>query len=165
MARVALTGPLSIVAGAYVAVTLLDGKPTVVEGTHVIRPPDLTGAAAWCDFHGVTVADGKATLFKGTEGGFRSPHGTVYEPGTTVEAPDWHDRPTCGGGLHLSPTPMHSERYIDAPSHYLAVEVEVADLVVVTEMSPPGGPDKVKVRSCRVLREVDRHGDPVEAAS
>ncbi len=83
---------------------------------------------------------------------------TRYDIGATVAAPDWRDSTSCGHGLHFGPTPAHARFYLgstDAP-RYLAVEVKVADIVVLG--------DKIKVPSCRVLHEVDEHMRPIVAA-
>jgi hypothetical protein len=140
-----------------------------IEGNGVVIevPDDLTTTDVWLDYYGLDVADGAVTLFKGVDDEYRSqtalPDGSraTYAPGATVEAPDWHDRPVCGGGLHLSPRPELTRRYTD-PTRFVAVSVAVEDLVVIVGGDPP---DKVKVRRCTVLHEVDEDGVALAAAA
>src|SRR5574341_50999 len=62
--------------------------------------------AEWCDYYGVAVVNGVATVFKAVGDDYRSPRGADYTPGTTPVAPDWDGGiAECGGGLHFSPTP------------------------------------------------------------
>ena len=75
-----------------------------------------------------------------------------------MEATDWDPAPQDGHGLDFSPTPFHASLYYqgDGEPRFLACEVDVTSLV------PLG--DKCKAPSCRVLREVDIHADPIDAA-
>lgn len=58
------------------------------------------------------------------------------------------------GGLHFSPSVAATHSYVN-PSRYLLCEVDAATVVCLG--------DKIKSESCRVLYEVDRHGDRIVA--
>jgi hypothetical protein len=121
----------------------------------------------WCEYHGVAVENGIATLFKAVDDSWRGPHGSTvsYEPGSTPEAPDWDGgKQECGGGLHFSPSPMHAAAFwpFDRRNNvrFVACPVRVDQLAI-----HPGGmqPDKVKApRVCNPVFEVDVHGDRIE---
>ena len=112
-----------------------------------MTPLGLSDPAAWVAYHGI------ATKVAGQG---HTP--TTYAIGSTVEATDWDPDPECGPGLHFSPTPSHASLYYQGigEPRFLACEVDVASLV------PLG--NKCKAPSCRVLREVDIHADPNDAA-
>ncbi len=78
-------------------------------------------------------------------------HSILYEPGTTVEAPDYDSTPQCGHGLHFAHTAAaaksNSYQGIAAP-RTLICDVDLESLVVIEG-------DKVKARFCHVLYEGD----------
>jgi hypothetical protein len=163
-ASVEAWGSASVEAGSYVAVHLHSQAVTLSGGVVIdmtaLDPYDPT---TWLGYHGLTPdADGHVVLYKAVDDALRSGHCSPeadepprYEPGATVEAPDWRADHTCGGGLHFGPTPAHAAASSTGTvTRYLAVHVHAADL-------HPIGWEKAKTPSCTVLREVDRHGKPV----
>ena len=144
-------------AGKYVAVHLHSQRVTLTGGVVIdMTALDRSDPQTWADLYGGKVKRGRLTVYKGVDADLRSAHGTTYPIGKTVTAPDWNPVADCGQGLHFSPSPIATESYCD-PQRYLECTVALADMV------PLG--DKVKARSCRVVREVDRFGDPIEEQS
>jgi hypothetical protein len=149
-----------VTAGKFVAVTR-HGTSAEVDGGVLIQIPAIATAADWCDYYGVTVIDGAATLYKGVGADFASPHGTDYTPGTTPSAPDWLATNDCGHGLHFSPRPMMTLAYNPDAKKYVACQVRVDELVLITDGSST--PDKVKGPRVLSCHEVDIDGEPVAA--
>lgn len=154
------SGRATVRATPHVAVYLNDTTVTVTGGV----PIDVTGfgffyddnnvsAEAWCEHYGVEVTNGTAILYKAVHDNYCTVRGIQwqYKPGTTVTADDYDDTRSCGGGLHLCSKPWQSGRYLDTATRYVAVRVNLDDLI------PLG--DKCKVRSCEVLYEVDVDGN------
>jgi hypothetical protein len=125
---------------------------------------DHTGVAemdgkAWCEYHGVEVRRGIATLFKAVDDKWTTDRGTDYSPGALPKCDDWNDKPICGGGLHFGPTPVHALAYHTNAKRFVAVGVKVSELVQI-----PGGTAKAKApRVVRACVEVDINGKPVAA--
>ncbi len=63
-AQVTAYGSAQVRASKYVAVTKDRGHRGRVDGGVVIELPAITSAEEWCEFYGVEVVDGVATLFK-----------------------------------------------------------------------------------------------------
>ena len=65
-----------------------------------------------------------------------------------------------GGGLHLSPTTSQATTYRPDASRWVRVEVPVGDIVPIPSLlsGSVGSVAKCKVRTCRVVAEVDRDG-------
>ena len=142
---------------AHVAVQI-EG-PAEVEGgqqTRVVRP---TTTQEWCDWYGVRVTDGCATVFKAVDDTYCSPKGGDYTPGTTPAAQDWDGgKIECGGGLHFSPTPTAAREFNLDATRYVACTVRLAD------MRPPepsdNYPQKIKASRCSgPCRRVDEDGE------
>ena len=149
--------------GPHVSVHLYSAQATVDGGRIIdLTSLDLRDPGIWCDFHGVHVDDeGRAHLFKAVDNDLAAGHcfrRTVYQLDTEVFAPDWRDDHSCGGGLHISPRPVQARSYNPDATRFLEVVVPLADL-------RPIDATKAKVPAVRVLREVDIHGQPYEAAS
>ena len=149
-------GSSTVHAGSHAAVHLHSGLATIRGG--VLIDHTAVGFAdpqAWCDYHGVPVADGIATVYKAVGPTWLSGYGTSYAPGSTPSAPDWHPRPECGNGLHFSPSPAHAQEYCaGGEARYLRVGVAVDQLV------PLG--DKCKAPAVITpCVEVDIHGREV----
>jgi hypothetical protein len=128
------------------ATTVLGG--TLIDATSVDTPE------RWLAHHGVPVVDGKAVLAKAIDDDWKGTHKVprlLYRPGRTVKAPDWNPAPRCGGGLHLSPCPAMALLYHPGATKFVAVEVDVADIVILD--------DKCKAPRGRVLFEVDIDGN------
>jgi len=150
-------GSSSVEAGKYTAVHLHSARATIKGGVLIdLTKLDLTDAQTWLDYHGVTVTKaGYATLFKAVGDNWEASRGPAwtYKPGTTVTADDYDRTPDCGHGLHLGITPRHARQYHQSATKFVAVKVLVSELI------PLG--DKAKVRSVKVLHEVDIDGKPV----
>jgi hypothetical protein len=117
--------------------------------------------AAWCEYHGVKVKRGIATLYKAVNNEWTTVRGTDYSPGAKPSCDDWNPEPVCGGGLHFGPTPVHALAYHQTATKYVSVGVRVTDIVPIHEMSATA-----KCKAPRVVRacvEVDIDGKPVEA--
>jgi hypothetical protein len=118
---------------------------------------DMDGAA-WCEYHGVKVERGIATLYKAVNNEWTTSRGTDYSPGAKPSCDDFRDTDACGHGLHLGPTPRHARCYFDQATKYVAVGVKVAELRPIN-----GGTPKAKApRVVRACVEVDVDGKPVE---
>jgi len=127
---------------------------------------EISSPETWCEFYGITIKDGIATLFKGVDDDFSTDRARVkdifYRPGDMPEAPDWDGgKAECGGGLHLSPSVGHTLEFHCDAKRWVACDVSLADMAV-----HPGGnsPQKVKVKRILAIREVSRDGNLVEAA-
>jgi hypothetical protein len=141
-------------AGKYVAVHLHSQRVTLTGGVVIdMTAVDRSDPVRWAELYGAKITRGRMTVYKGVDAELRSAHNAFKYPiGKTVTAPDWDPTGECGNGLHFSPSPIGTEAYCE-PARYLECTVAVKDLVVLG--------DKIKARSCRVVREVDRWGDPV----
>jgi hypothetical protein len=165
-ARVVARESSCVVAGQGVAVHLHHGPRdrASVRGGVVIDVHVPTTAKQWCDYHGVAVRDGLATLFKAVDNDFRSERGVAYVPGTTPAALDWDEGASeCGGGLHFSPQATMALSFFPEATRFVACEVQLAEIVI----HPDGAyPEKVKApRVAGAVYEVDGFGDPVDVGS
>ena len=150
-------GSSHVEAAPYVAVHLHSQRVTLSGGVVIdCTAIDLHDPQTWCDYNGVKTADGIATLYKALDADLKAGHQyivTKYTPGRKVTCRDWHANNECGGGLHLGPTTSHATEYMRDAARWVAVEVTVADLRPIL-----GSTAKCKVKSCRVVAEVDRWG-------
>jgi len=163
-ATVSAWGSATVRAGSHCAVHLHSGRCTVEGGVLIDHTQlDLKDPATWCAYHGVTVSDGRATLYKALGDDLASGEGyrpTVWPTSGEVCCDDWRADNECGGGLHLSPTPEQSTAYRPGATRWLEVTVAVDSLRPICEGTP-----KCKAPSAVVLREVDRVGRPCSVAS
>ena len=97
-------------ASKYVAIHLFSQRVTLNGNGHIIdlTALDLTDPTTWCEYHGITVTDGIALVYKAVDQDWKSHHGTDYSPGSTPEAPDWKPTRECGKGLHFGYTPQRA---------------------------------------------------------
>jgi len=158
-ASVQAFGRSTVTASPHVAVHLHSAQASVTGGVLIdLTTLDLTDPASWCTHHGVTVADGIATLHKALDADLTAGHSygrpTTYPVGETVTAADWRDDLECGGGLHLSPVPAQATAYHDSAVRWVACEVPVNQIRPIVD----GGTPKCKVPQVLVVREVDRFG-------
>ncbi|MDR7257835.1 hypothetical protein J2X47_002015 [Sphingomonas sp. BE270] len=127
------------------------GKQTVI---------DLSTPADWCDYYGVPVQDGVATVYKAVGANYMSKWGADYTPGTMPQAPDWDGGAReCGKGLHFSPSPRATHRFVHRPTHYLECRIALEDMAVHFDGDYP---EKCKAKGvCAPLIEVDVNGKPI----
>ncbi len=158
-ATVWASGSATVTARARVAVHLHSGRAKVVGGVLIDHTREPGDAAAWCEYHGVTTADGIATLFKAVDDKWTTPRGTSYAPGSMPTADDWRDDAECGWGLHFSPSPIEALAYHPEATRFLAVGVAIETLRPI-----PGDTPKAKApRVVVACREVDIDGCEVTA--
>ncbi|MFT4081150.1 MAG: hypothetical protein QM638_01060 [Nocardioides sp.] len=141
-------------AAPHVAV-YLHSKNAVVEGGVLIDVTEVEKTStAWLEHHGIEVRDGVAVLFKAVDANLHSDQGFAYPLGETVACDDWRPDNDCGGGLHLSPRPVHAKAYHNGPTlKLLACAVDVDTIRVIPDSTP-----KCKVPSLTVLHQVDLDG-------
>jgi hypothetical protein len=84
-----------------------------------------------------------------------------YTIGKEVVCPDWDadSKDECGHGLHLSPTVQQAMSFNDS-GVYLACHVKVADMSSLPAFAQY--PDKIRVRACIPLYQVDKEGNKLE---
>jgi len=118
----------------------------------------------WCDYHGVKVIDGIATLYKALNKGFKSPRGGNYTPGTTPRLSKFQAEPECcADALYFSPTPRHAHQFLPSPDCYVACPVLVSEIVTHVNGDYP---EKVKaIGCCAPVYEVDVNGNPINQES
>ena len=117
---------------------------------------DMDGAA-WCDYHGVKVTRGIATLYKAVNDKWTTERGTDYSPGKKPSCDDFEDTDSCGNGLHFGPTPRHARTYFEQATKFVAVGVKVSELRPITG-------DTAKCKAPKVVRacvEVNIDGEAV----
>jgi predicted DNA-binding transcriptional regulator AlpA len=155
--RVEAWGSSRVVAAKYVAVHLHSQRVNLTGGVVIdMTTLDHSDPQTWVDLHGGKVSRGRLTVYKGVNADLISAHGTTYPIGKTVTCDDWKSTADCGNGLHFSPSPISTESY-RTPVRYLECTVLLSEIV------PLG--DKIKAPRCKVVREVDRFGDPIKVAS
>ena len=118
---------------------------------------DLTDPTTWCDYHGVTVTDGIAEVFKAVNDQWTTDRGINYQPGSLPTAPDWKPTRECGHGLHFCARPAVSkDQYFPAATRFVRVGVRLDEMVCLG--------DKIKApRVVSPCNEVDIHGQVVSA--
>ena len=160
-ATVRASDSATVRASPLVAVYLHSGRAVVHGGTLIdLTAITETDPVTWCAVHGVAVTDGMASLYKATDGDLTAGHSyrpVRYDVGTEPVAPDFDARSECGGGLHLSPTTGQATTYRSDASRWVRVEVPVGEIVPIPSLLS-GAVAKCKVRTCRVVAEVDRDG-------
>ena len=159
-AMVRARGRAQIEATDDVAVTR-HSLAVTVSGGRVTDAVRFATPQEWCEFYGVEVDDGVATLYKAVDEDFNSYHGMSYRPGSEPSAPDWDDgEQECGGGLHFSPRPTFALPRPTDSMRFVACPVRLADIVVF----PQGDyPHQVKAPAvCAPVYEVHEDGTPVE---
>ena len=158
-ATVRAYGSATVTASIKVAIHLHSGYAKIKGGVLIDHTADLSDPLNWCEYHGVKVKAGIATLYKAVDDKWTTDRGFDYSPGAKPIAPDWSDDNACGGGLHFSPSPTQALAYHDEATKFVAVGVKVADLRPI-----PGGTAKAKApRVVRACREVDIDGNEVKS--
>jgi hypothetical protein len=130
-----------------------------VSGGVVLDHSNLAGfdAKAWCEYHGVKVSRGIATLYKAVNDKWTTDRGTDYSPGSKPSCNDFRDTDACGHGLHFGPTPVHALAYYHEATRFVAVGVRLDELRPITG-------DTAKAKAPRVVRacvEVDIDGNVI----
>ena len=122
-------GPATVHAGTGAAVLLHNSYATITGGVVIDHTTerDMT-PAQWCEYHGVTVIDDTAYVYKAVNDEWTTGRGTGYSPGSTPSAPDWRDDQSCGGGLHFSPTPAQALDYHPEATRFVRVGVALDTL-------------------------------------
>ena len=157
-ASVRAWGSASVRASKYVAIHKHGGRPKIKGGVIIEVPQGFETAQDWCDYHGVEIKRGIATLYKGVDDDFATsnsrPVGIFYTPGSKPKAPDWDGGvKECGGGLHFWPRPHFAE----GSAHIVACPVKLSEIVVHKNASMP---EKVKApRVYGAIYEVDLSGN------
>ncbi|WP_425451575.1 DUF7666 domain-containing protein [Branchiibius hedensis] len=140
---------------------LHDARVTVDGGVVIdVTKVDRTSIDGWIDYYGPDGNDdGTITVYKQVDENLTAGHQwtpTTYAVGTKVKAADWQPTAECGNGLHFSPTPQHTFTYADYENpRFLECRVKAANFVALG--------DKIKAKSCVVVRELDQHGKPVQS--
>ena len=146
-------------AGAFVAVHLFSAHASISGGVVIdVSELDLYDATWWAKYRGVDVTDGRALVYKAVDAELNAGHRhtlTAYPIGGTITAPDWQASTSCGAGLHFGRNPREAHDYYtgSTAARFLEVEIDLSESVGLDE--------KVKSRSCRVIREVDIDGQPL----
>ena len=141
-----------------------DRAEVAIDGGHIVELPAITTAEEWCEFYGVVVVDGVATLFKAVRDDYRSGRGFLYAPGSTPEAPDWDGgKEECGGGLHFCGSPHEAKGFDYGATRFMACPVRLSDIAVHQDADYP---HKVKARGCCApVYECDADGRALRAAA
>ena len=158
--HVAAYGSAHVVASQLVSVHQFSQQVKVQGGIIILVVPPKT-AAEWCDYYGVSVLNGVATVYKALRDDFKSAHGLLYAPGTSPIAPDWDGgQEECGGGLHFSPQPFMGLEFDNKATRFVACPVRLEDI-----RAPKSGdayPHKIKASAISgAIVEVDRYGKPI----
>jgi hypothetical protein len=161
-ASVEAWGSARVEASSRVPIQVHSKRAKCKGGVQIDCYTPLTTADQAIEDWGAKVSRGRVTLYKAVRDDLKSQRGFAYPIGKTVEAPDWSLEQTCGGGLHLSPTPREAKRYDTVATRFLACTVAVDDLALCDAGSAMH--DKVKARRVRVAYEVDIWGDRIEAS-
>jgi hypothetical protein len=150
----------TVTATPLVAIHLHSATVKVVGGV-VLDHSNLADfdAKAWCEYHGVKVSRGIATLYKAVNDRWTTDRGADYSPGSKPSCDDFRDTDACGNGLHFGPTPVHAMAYFREATKFVAVGVRLDELRPITG-------DTAKAKAPRVVRacvEVDMDGNVIAA--
>jgi hypothetical protein len=151
----------TVSASKYVAVQRRDYTVSVTGDGMVIDVPPIVTAEQWCEYHGVAVEHGIATLYKAVRGNFASGHDPTFfwTPGTSPSV-SMMDANECGVGLHAVPHPCLGLRFYAASDvKFVGFPVQITEMQVT---ATPVYPEKVKFRCVAgPVFEVDRYGKPL----
>jgi hypothetical protein len=151
----------STVRAAWLVAVHLHSATVKVAGGVVLDHSNIRDfdAKQWCEYHGVKVSHGIATLYKAVNDKWTTDRGTDYSPGSKPSCDDFKDTDACGNGLHFGPTPVHALYYFREATRFVAVGVRLDELRPITG-------DTAKAKAPRVVRacvEVDIDGNVIEA--
>ncbi len=155
-------GSSTVTATSYVAVHLHDVTVHLTGGVVIDHTKvELFDAEEWCAYHGVSVENGIATVYKAVNDQWTTSRGFDYSPGALPSCTDFRDDASCGGGLHFGPTPTHALAYFREATKFVAVGVEVSALRPIVDR---GATAKCKApKVVRACAEVTIDGDLAEA--
>ncbi len=112
---------------------------------------------------GIQIKNQYAILFKSVKANFSSfrTSDVKYIIGKEIVAPDWDAtfKGECGHGLHLSSSPKQAIGFGDDKT-YLACRVKIKDIASLPAFAEY--PDKIRVRACTPLYQVDIDGKKLE---
>jgi len=151
-----------VTATKWVAVTIIKkfGTPKVKGGTKIVIPL-LNTPQKWCDFYGVKVSKGIATVYKAVRDNYFSQHGADYSNGLKPKCHQWDKTTECGNGLHFSPHPFMGKEFNDQATRYVACGIALKDMVIFPQGSYPN-----KCKAPEVVKgcyEVDQDGNKLKA--
>jgi hypothetical protein len=109
---------------------------------------------------GVEIKNQYVILYKSVQKDFTD-HKTgrlEYAIGKELIAPDWdaNSKEECGKGLHLCPSIQQCLTFNDS-GNYLACRVKLSDMANLPAYAQY--PDKIRVRACTPLYQVDKEGN------
>src|SRR3990167_1784921 len=151
------------VGSKYSSITL-HGQTVHAKGGMQIKIPEILTAKEWCDYYGVEVKKGIATLFKAVDDDYSTLNarskGIFYTPGSMPIAPDWDGgKAECGGGLHASCHPTAALYFNPQAKKFVALPVCLKDFKPYANAQYP---DKVKFKSvCAPVWECDKCGNKI----
>ncbi len=129
-------------------------------GRHIGNKP--LSPKEYLTYCGVPIKNQFVTLYKSVNKNFTSKHSShvIYTIGKEVIAPDWSDtfKDECGCGLHLSPTIKQAVSFHDDKT-YLACRVNIKNIASLPAFAQY--PDKIRVRACTPLYQVDIDGNKI----
>ena len=158
-----LKGSSDAVGSKYSSITI-HGQKVHVKGGVQIKIPEVFTAKEWCDYYGVEVKKGIATLFKAVDDDYSTNNarakGIFYTPGSKPIAPDWDGgKAECGGGLHFSAHPMMALDFNPKAKKFIACPIRLKDIHPCKNAQYPS---KIKTKSvCGAVWEIDRNGKRV----
>ena len=132
-----------------------------VAGGVILDHSNVAGfdAREWCEYHGVEVKRGIATVFKAVNAKWTTDRGTNYSPGSKPKCDDFRDTGDCGGGLHFGPTPLHAMAYHPGATRFVSCGIRLSEMRPIS-----GGAAKCKApRVVRACVEVDIDGKAVQS--
>ncbi len=146
------------------ACAILKSKDSHCMGRHIGDKP-LTPKEYLSDC-GIDMEGEFVILYKSVRANFASfrSEDVKYIIGSEIIAPDWDKNADieCGKGLHLSPT-VQQARSFNNKGLYLACRVRLSDIANLPSYAKY--PDKIRVRACVPLYQVDIEGKKVSPDS
>ena len=122
-------------------------KSSKVKGGTIIDHTDRDkfDGKQWCEYNGVMVKRGIATLYKAVNDKWTTARGFDYSPGSLPKCDDFEADGNCGHGLHFGPTPVQALAYYPETTKFVAVGVKVSELCQILG-------DVAKCKAPRVVR-------------
>ena len=174
--RVEARGSSRVEARGFVSLTAFGGTLKLSAKCHVflcskkakVRGGQKTEAYIetaqdWCDFYGIEVKRGIATVYKAVRNDYASARDAsfFYHPGSKPKAPEFDPITECGKGLHFSPHPRMAKEFYSADDmKFIACPVKLSEIVIHPEGSCP---EKCKApRVYGACYEVDEDGNKIK---